>query len=54
MTANKQHLKAEAADVFYHLLVLLEASGIELSQVMDELAHRMREGGLEEKASRKP
>ncbi|MDP9137747.1 MAG: phosphoribosyl-ATP diphosphatase, partial [Pseudomonadota bacterium] len=35
------------------LLVLLEASGVSLSEVMDELAGRMQEGGLDEKASRK-
>jgi phosphoribosyl-ATP pyrophosphohydrolase len=53
MTAKKEHVRAEAADVFYHLLVLLEASGVALSEVMEELAERMQEGGLEEKASRK-
>jgi phosphoribosyl-ATP pyrophosphohydrolase len=53
MTADRAHLKAEAADVFYHLLVLLEAGGVALSEVMDELADRMKHGGLEEKASRK-
>lgn len=53
MTARKERVRAEAADVFYHLLVLLEASGVELAQVMEELAGRMDEGGFEEKASRK-
>jgi phosphoribosyl-ATP pyrophosphohydrolase len=53
VTSDKEHMRAEAADVFYHLVVLLEASGVELSLVMDELARRMREGGLEESVSRK-
>ena len=53
MTGRKDHMRAEAADVFYHLVVLLEASGISLSEVMDELAERMKEGGIDEKASRK-
>ena len=30
----------EAADVFYHLLVLLENSGIKIEDVMDELKKR--------------
>ena len=30
----------EAADVFYHLLVLLESSGIKIEDVMEELKKR--------------
>ena len=30
----------EAADVFYHLLVLLENSGIKIEDVMEELKKR--------------
>ena len=30
----------EAADVFYHLLVLLESSGIKIENVMEELKKR--------------
>jgi phosphoribosyl-ATP pyrophosphohydrolase len=43
---------AEAADVLYHLLVLLEARGVSLAGVMAELERRTAQGGLAEKASR--
>jgi phosphoribosyl-ATP pyrophosphohydrolase len=46
-------LAAEAADVLYHLLVVLEARRIPLSAVMEELERRTARGGLAEKASRK-
>ncbi len=50
---DRDGLKAEAADVLYHLLVLLEASGIGLDEVMQELEGRTGRTGLEEKAARK-
>ena len=43
---------AEAADVLYHLLVLLKASGVSLNDVMAELQSRTAQSGLQEKASR--
>jgi phosphoribosyl-ATP pyrophosphohydrolase len=46
-------LTAEAADVLYHLLVMLEARGVKLETVMAELQRRTAESGLAEKASRK-
>ena len=46
------HLTAEAADLLYHLLVVLHARGISLAQVEAVLAERQRQSGLEEKASR--
>ncbi|HZP20796.1 MAG TPA: phosphoribosyl-ATP diphosphatase [Bauldia sp.] len=46
-------LTAEAADVLYHLLVMLEARQIPLAAVMAELKKRTAQGGLAEKASRK-
>lgn len=49
---DKAHTTAEAADVFYHLLVLLAASGIGLDGVMAELARRQGVSGLAEKAAR--
>jgi phosphoribosyl-ATP pyrophosphohydrolase len=49
---DKQALVAEAADVIYHLLVLLEARQIELSDVLKELERRTKQSGLAEKASR--
>ena len=43
----------EAADVMYHLLVLLKSLGISLSHVMAELERRTAQSGLTEKAARK-
>jgi phosphoribosyl-ATP pyrophosphohydrolase len=42
----------EAADVLYHLLVLLKASEISPDDVMTELKRREGTGGLVEKSSR--
>ena len=49
---DKTGLTAEAADVVYHLLVLLKASGVTLDEVMNELERRTAQSGLEEKAAR--
>jgi len=46
-------LRNEAADVLYHLLVLLEVRGVSLDDVYGELKGRMGMSGLEEKAQRK-
>jgi phosphoribosyl-ATP pyrophosphohydrolase len=46
-------LRAEAADVLYHLLVALRARGVALADVLAELERRTARSGLEEKASRK-
>ena len=43
----------EAADVLYHLVVLLRAGGVELDAVMAELERRTAQGGLAEKAARR-
>ena len=51
---RKPEVAAEAADVLYHFLVLLQASGIHLDQVLAELGRRTRQSGLDEKASRSP
>lgn len=45
-------LKAEAADVLYHLLVLLESRDVALADVLDVLKKREGTSGLQEKASR--
>jgi phosphoribosyl-ATP pyrophosphohydrolase len=45
-------VRAEAADVLYHLLVLLRARGVTLKSVMEELGKRSAQSGHEEKASR--
>ena len=49
---DKGRLIAEAADLLYHLLVLLEARGIALSEVEMALEKRTAQSGYEEKASR--
>jgi phosphoribosyl-ATP pyrophosphohydrolase len=45
-------MTAEAADVLYHLLVALQAAGIPLQDVLDELGRRTGMSGHEEKAAR--
>lgn len=45
-------LTAEAADVIYHLLVLLEARGLAFADVTKVLEDRMGTSGLAEKAGR--
>jgi phosphoribosyl-ATP pyrophosphohydrolase len=52
VAADKAALTAEAADVLYHLLVLLEARGVALDAVMAELSRRTSQTGLQEKAAR--
>lgn len=52
VAGNRDELKAEAADVLYHLLVLLRAAGVPLSDVMAELETRTAQSGIAEKASR--
>lgn len=47
-------LRNEAADLIYHLLVLLEARAISIDDVLGVLAQRMGTSGLAEKAARKP
>lgn len=45
-------LTSEAADVLYHLLVLLQAGGVRLDEVMAELKGRTQRSGHAEKAAR--
>ncbi|SPF81024.1 phosphoribosyl-ATP diphosphatase [Pseudoprimorskyibacter insulae] len=49
---DKNGLASEAADVLFHLLVMLQSRDVPLSAVMDELASRQRQSGIAEKASR--
>jgi phosphoribosyl-ATP pyrophosphohydrolase len=51
---DRDRLTAEAADLLYHLLVVLHARGVVLAEVEAALARRMSRSGLEEKASRPP
>src|SRR6516225_8804359 len=50
---DRTRMIGEAADVLYHLLVVLYARGIALDDVEAELAARARQSGLDEKATRK-
>ena len=49
---DRDALIAEAADLLYHLLVVLESRGVALAEVEAALARRMTWSGLDEKASR--
>jgi len=49
---DKARVVAEAADLLYHLLVLLEARGVTLAEVEAALEKRTAQSGHEEKAAR--
>ena len=50
---DRERLIAEVADLIYHLLVLLEAREIALSEVEAALGARTHQSGLDEKAARR-
>ena len=52
MERDQTAIKNEAADVVYHLLVVLQAASVSLQDVVSELERRTLRSGLEEKASR--
>ena len=49
---DEDRLTSEAADVLYHLLVMLAARDVSFDAVMDELARRQGTSGIAEKANR--
>ena len=49
---DKKRLTSEAADVLYHLLVMLAASDVSFEDVLAELDRREGTSGIAEKASR--
>lgn len=49
---DRAALTREGADVLYHFLVMLEAAGVSLDEVLAELARREGTSGVAEKASR--
>lgn len=54
LAEGPDELRAEAADLLYHLLVLLESRDVRIDDVLATLASRMGISGLDEKASRAP
>lgn len=49
---DRDRLTSEAADVLFHLLVMLKARDVSIKDVMIELDRRQGQSGLQEKASR--
>ena len=52
LSGGHEEIVGEAADVIFHLMVLLAAKGVSLEEVMHELDRREGVSGLVEKASR--
>ncbi len=50
---DRKGLTSEAADVLYHLLVVLKLGGVSLDEVMAELERRTAQSGIAEKAARR-
>ncbi len=50
---DKDALTSEAADVLFHLLVMLKSRDVALADVMQELDRRQGTSGLAEKTARK-
>jgi phosphoribosyl-ATP pyrophosphohydrolase len=51
---DRENLTYEAADVLYHMLVMLAARDVPLQDVLSELARRQGLSGIAEKAARQP
>ena len=52
ISGDRENLKYEAADVIFHLLVVLKIAGIPFSDVLAELERRTVKSGIAEKAAR--
>jgi len=52
LAGDEAELVGEAADLLFHLMVLLGAKGVTLEQVLNELDRREGVSGLAEKAAR--
>ena len=52
LSGSREELIGEAADTLFHLLVLLDAKGVALEEVMAELDRREGTSGIAEKAAR--
>lgn len=53
LTGDHTELVGEAADLMFHLIVLLSAKGVALADVLAELDRREGMSGIAEKAARK-
>ncbi len=53
LSGSREELIGEAADTLFHLLVLLDAKGVSLDEVLAELDRREGTSGIAEKAARK-
>lgn len=49
---DQERLKSEAADVLYHLLVMLASRDVSYDSVLQELENRHGTSGIDEKAAR--
>ena len=49
---DRANLVAESADLIYHLMVVLKIADVPLQDVLNELARRTNQSGLQEKANR--
>ncbi len=52
LTGSREDLIGEAADTLFHLLVLLDAKGVPLAEVLAELDRREGTSGITEKSGR--
>ncbi len=52
LVGSREELIGEAADTLFHLLVLLDAKGVPLAEVLAELDRRDGTSGIAEKAAR--
>ncbi|CAA9498884.1 MAG: Phosphoribosyl-ATP pyrophosphatase [uncultured Sphingomonadaceae bacterium] len=52
LSADREAVRGEAADLLFHLLVLLGEAGVPLAEVLAELDRREGVSGLAEKAAR--
>ena len=52
LSGSREELTGEAADLLFHLMVLLAAKDVSLAEVLAELDRREGTSGIAEKASR--
>jgi len=53
LSGSREDLVGEAADTIFHLMVLLDAKGVDFTEVLAELDRRDGVSGIAEKAARK-